>query len=129
MRNDLQAAVAHLEAMAQNAIGAAADADMPEQQKTALWAEYKALDTALTALRDMLKRRRGCDFCNESEQIQNQYGDIMGMDEGVLILDTEGYPGVTFRIKYCPDCGRELSGNAEQVKEGEDETKSVEVEG
>ena len=42
----------------------------------------------------------------------------MEMDDGVLILDTEGYPRVTFRIKYCPDCGRELSGNAEQVKEG-----------
>jgi|LSQX01.2.fsa_nt_gb hypothetical protein len=57
MRNELQEAVAHLEAMAQNAIGAAADADMPEQQKTALWAEYKALDTALTALRDVLQRQ------------------------------------------------------------------------
>ena len=63
---------------------------------------------AAAALRDMLKRREGCDFCNESEQIQNQYGDIMGMDDGVLILDTEGYPGVTFRIKYCPMCGRKL---------------------
>lgn len=79
----------------------------------------KLYTTALAALRDKLKRSEGCDFCNESEQIQNQYGDIMEMDEGVLILDTEGYPGVTFRIKYCPDCGRELSGNAEQVKEGE----------
>lgn len=59
MRNDLQAAVAHLEAMAQNAIGAAADADMPEQQKTALWAEYKALDTALTALREARGRTEG----------------------------------------------------------------------
>ena len=77
-----------------------------------------ATDTAIVALRDMLKRSEGCDFCNESERIQNQYGDIMEMDEGVLILDTEGYPRVTFRIKYCPDCGRELSGNAEQVKEG-----------
>ena len=73
---------------------------------------------AYSALRDMLKRSEGCDFCNESERIQNQYGDIMEMDEGVLILDTEGYPRVTFRIKYCPDCGRELSGTAEQVKEG-----------
>lgn len=80
---------------------------------------HKDMKLALSALRDMLKRREGCDFCNESEQIQNQYGDIMGMDDGVLILDTEGYPRVTFRIKYCPDCGRELSGNAEQVKEGE----------
>ena len=57
---------------------------------------------------DVLKRSEGCDFCNESERIQNQHGDIMEMDEGVLILDTEGYPRVMFRIKYCPDCGRKL---------------------
>ena len=72
---------------------------------------YRRIDAckaAIAALRDMLKRREGCDFCNESEQIQNQYGDIMEMDDGVLILDTEGYPKVTFRIKYCPDCGRKL---------------------
>lgn len=66
------------------------------------------------------KAREGCDFCNESEQIQNPYGDIMEMDDGVLILDTEGYPRVTFRIKYCPDCGRELSGNADGM-EGEND--------
>ena len=92
-------------------------------------ADFNLIPDILSALRDMPKRSEGCDFCNESEQIQNQYGDIMEMDDGVLILDTEGYPGVTFRIKYCPMCGGELSGTAEQVKEGEDETKSVEVEG
>ena len=87
-----------------------------------------ALHMAAAALRDMLKRREGCDFCNESEQIQNPYGDIMEMDDGVLILDTEGYPRVTFRIKYCPDCGRELSGNAEQVKEaGNEQAGSVRI--
>ena len=79
-----------------------------EHSKVAL-SEEKARDAWNAALRDMLKRREGCDFCNESEQIQNPYGDIMEMDDGVLILDTEGYPKVTFRIKYCPDCGRELS--------------------
>ena len=83
-----------------------------------LSADVETAKMLAAALRDMLKRREGCDFCNESEQIQNPYGDIMEMDDGVLILDTEGYPRVTFRIKYCPDCGRELSGNAEQVKEG-----------
>ena len=90
----------------------------PDDDITIEKIEMEAVRFAIAALRDMLKRREGCDFCNESEQIQNPYGDIMEMDDGVLILDTEGYPKVKFRIKYCPDCGRELSGNAEQVKEG-----------
>ena len=83
MRNDLQAVVAHLEAMAQNAIGAAADADMPEQQKTALWAEYKALDAALTALREKAERERGCAYC------------VIGKRSP----DAE----------YCSNCGRKLT--------------------
>ena len=95
MRNELQAAVAHLEAMAQNAIGAAADADMPEQQKTALWAEYKALDTALSALREKQQREKGCGWCLS----------------GKASADAEA--------EYCPMCGRYLSGNAEQGEGGE----------
>ena len=91
-----------------------------------LWKLKPATPDPITGL--MLKRSEGCDFCNESERIQNQYGDIMEMDDGVLILDTEGYPKVTFRIKYCPDCGRELSGNAEQVKEaGNEQAGSVRI--
>ena len=119
MRNDLQAAVEYFEMVGHNN-GPDAMVHFGPVARMEMLRQYKLARTALTALRDMLKRREGCDFCNESERIQNQYGDIMGMDDGVLILDTEGYPGVTFRIKYCPDCGRELSGNAEQVKEGEE---------
>ena len=124
MRNDLQAAVAHLEAMAQNAIGAAADADMPEQQKTALWAEYNALDTAISALRDMLKRREGCWHCHGIEAHEIEY--VTELKNAYLehIKAPEAIP-----YRHCANCGRELSGNAEQVKEGEDETKIVEVEG
>ena len=102
MRNELQEAVAHLEAMAQNAIGAAADADMPEQQKTALWAEYKALDTALTALRDMMRRREGCAMCR----------GIVRAEKIDMILAYKADGGIAglseISCNYCPRCGRKL---------------------
>ncbi len=116
MRNDLQAAVAHLEAMAQNAIGAAADADMPEQQKTALWAEYKALDTALTALREKAERERGCAYCNESKHLYHEAGPTTRMDSYMCVCDDQlevelwqsGNSGCLAKINFCPMCGNAL---------------------
>jgi predicted ABC-class ATPase len=96
MRNDLQAAVAHLEAMAQNAIGAAADADMPEQQKTALWAEYEALDTAL---REKAERERGCAYC------------VIGKRSP----DAE----------YCSNCGRKLTPTLPELANESEEVNEV----
>ena len=116
MRNDLMAAVAHLEAMAQNAIGAAADADMPEQQKTALWAEYKALDTALTALREKAERERGCAYCNESKHLYHEAGPTTRMDSYMCVCDDQlevelwqsGNSGCLAKINFCPMCGNAL---------------------
>ena len=115
MRNDLQAAVAHLEAMAQNAIVAEADADMPEQQKTALWAEYKALDTALTALRDMLKRREGCEYCEKEKRIKNAcytnaFAEVCKHSKSFAVHMplNFGSADCDFFINYCPMCGRKL---------------------
>jgi len=103
--NDLKAAVAHLEAMAQNAIGAAADADMPEQQKTALWAEYKELDTALTALRSHVPDTglKGCWHCRNIEAHHIEYVTAVKAKGGTPMNMPVDCP-----YHYCPACGRKL---------------------
>ena len=117
MRNDIQAAIEHFETIERNN-GADAMVHFSPVARVEMVRQYNLARTALSALREQLKRSEGCDACKEDGFFQNRYGDILRMDGDVLILETEGYPGVTFRCDYCPKCGRQLFGNTEQVKEG-----------
>lgn len=55
----------------------------------------EAINMAIAALREKQQRERGCEWCTDG----NEY-----------LCKDEGWD-------YCPWCGRQLSGNPEQVKE------------
>lgn len=77
--------------------------------------DTETFETALTALRDALKRMEGCKWCigkaNDKDAI---------IPYAPMIHESGRWPviGLDVPYRYCANCGRELSGNAEQVKEG-----------
>lgn len=82
----------------------------------------KAKDTAMTALRDMLKRREGCYACREEQPYCDDSGWWAMYEGDTLRLSAKGDEHC-IASPFCINCGRQLA------KEGGDETKSVEVEG
>jgi len=122
MRNDLQAAIKYFEDYGKEY--EPVSNNVPKYIVDDLNEQAQLYRTALTALRDMLKRQEGCWHCHGIEAHEIEY--VTELKNAYLehIKAPEAIP-----YRHCANCGRELSGNAEQVKEGEDETKSVEVEG
>ena len=70
--------------------------------------DMNAFDTALTALRDMLKRREGCDTCMKG---QAMFGDVLWAinRNGKAVININGEQANTV-FHHCPMCGRKLEG-------------------
>lgn len=96
----------------------------------------QAINVAIAALREKAEREAGCEWCtkltNLSYSDASYYDDIracVGMqkdihilerhkkDDYVLNISSHAGNWIDYPIHYCPMCGRQLSGNAEQVKE------------
>ena len=82
----------------------------------------EAINTAIAALRDMLKRREGCYACREEQPYCDDSGWWAMYEGDALRLSAKGDEHC-IASPFCINCGRQLA------KEGGDETKSVEVEG
>lgn len=119
MRNDLQEAVDYFERVERNN-GPDAMVHFGPVARMEMLRQYKLARTALAALRDALKRAEGCEYCAEypdayyqsddKRQFVELCGDTLTVD---LFCDA-----IYIHADFCPWCGRELSGNAEQVEEG-----------
>lgn len=59
---------------------------------------------------------KNCKLCN-GERFQS-YGDSMGLDKNRLFMTTEGDFGemcvVSFKVKYCPNCGKEIKNETSE---------------
>lgn len=73
-------------------------------------------EAALAALREMAERERGCDTCNKGKA---HFGDVLWAinKSGLAVINIEGAQA-NVQFDCCPMCGKQLSGNPEQVKEG-----------
>ena len=108
MRNDLQAAVEYFE-MVEHNNGPDAMVHFGPVARMEMLRQYKLARTALTALRDMLKRQEGCWHCHGIEAHEIEY--VTELKNAYLehIKAPEAIP-----YRHCANCGRELSGNAER---------------
>lgn len=119
MRNDLQEAVGILSALNEhNALLAPKGIAWADRRihvsKKSQEVMHRLLPIAIAALRDMLKRQEGCWHCHGIEAHEIEY--VTELKNAYLehIKAPEAIP-----YRHCANCGRELSGNAEQVKEVE----------
>jgi len=105
MRNDLQAAVEHFEDQLELLRHYAED--YPDKDNDTVIADIYA--TALSALRDALKRAEGCEWCEE-ENLDVEY---------YYTLPTAPRSFQT-RRNYCHKCGRRLAtvSKTERVGQG-----------
>ena len=110
MRTDLQAAIEYFETYSKeykpvsNSVPKYILDDLNEQTQL-----YR---TALTALRDMMRRREGCDTCLKGKA---HFGYVLWAinRNGKAVININGEQANTV-FPCCPNCGRPLSGNPEQ---------------
>ena len=104
MRNELQAAVEYFKSLLQTI----ADDEWNREARNSATA-------ALTALRDMLKRREGCEYCEKEKRIKNAcytnaFAEIYKYSKSFAVHMplNFGSADCDFFINYCPMCGRKL---------------------
>ena len=102
MRNDLQAAVEHFEDQLELLRHYAED--YPDKDNDTVIADIYA--TALSALRDALKRAEGCDTCMKG---QAMFGDVLWAinKDGKAVININGEQANTV-FPYCPNCGAKM---------------------
>ena len=123
MRNDLQAAIEYFETYSKeyqpvsNSVPKYILDDLNEQTQL-----YR---TALSALRDVQARQKGCKYCaindwerkplatfntyfNNYEEEQHEIG-IDDYEGGYRIASTLGNNGPSVDVRFCPNCGRNLT--------------------
>jgi len=78
--------------------------------------------TALSALRDALKREEGCECCRSMKPLWEKEGPIQRMNSYMAIggnqLEVDmwdaGNTGCIVEINYCPMCGRPLAKGGQE---------------
>ena len=99
MRDDLQATIEYFKAYSKEY--EPVSNNVPKYIVDDLNEQAQLYRTALSALRDALRRQDGCDVCNHD-----------GFDEMVCYIPTENGDGLMVMSNYCPNCGCEISKQA-----------------
>lgn len=72
-------------------------------------AEWQAVEAAKDALREKLKREKGCEFCTGDIHDRT---NILDSDCGEVYIDGAGHMTVGYddvEVRFCPMCGRPLT--------------------
>ena len=101
--SEIEQAIAMLEIMATNLIG---DVQNGNELGTM---NYKAIDKAIQALQEKAEREKGCEYCNNHRPLLALYTECsIEVDDRELSVWQGLKCEETFKISFCPMCGRKL---------------------